>query len=384
MDDNLDEYKEFLLNEIRRFYKENNRLPKVRDMYGYKGYPSKEQYKKHFGGLLNAIQLCGFELDNLTVKLSNRKPLDKEVVTETLKNIVDKFVSENNRFPSQREIYETGELTQFSVEKFYKSVDEMFKAIGYSDYKEIILKKKESRLIREYLEMKDFFGHYPNSREIAKFNDKFPEKGFYSTGIYLETFGTLSEFQKHINIIPTKYGKSITTEELITNLKLLRSSLECPIMRKDIEDCPYLPSPNVCFQKLDVKNIDEMNMLLFNEKSSKIKYTKKGTMCFSSYEVTIARTLEEYNYIFEKDVLYNKFGIDIPRLTTDFVIYDKQNNPVFIEIFGIVGKDEYDKKTQQKIDLCKNANIKLIELYPEDFYNMSHKKWNDYIQNKIS
>ena len=49
----------------------------------------------------------------------------------------------------------------------------------------------------------------------------------------------------------------------------------------------------------------------------------------------------------------------------DWIINHK-NIIYYVEMFGIVGSDKYDKNTENKIKTCQNNNLNFIALYPDD------------------
>lgn len=53
--------KEYLLNEIKRFVLENNRVPEYRDLLPINGYPTAATYIDNFGSFNNALIECGFK-----------------------------------------------------------------------------------------------------------------------------------------------------------------------------------------------------------------------------------------------------------------------------------------------------------------------------------
>ena len=67
------------------------------------------------------------------------------------------------------------------------------------------------------------------------------------------------------------------------------------------------------------------------------------------------------------------------RHSVDFVIH-KNNNYYFIEVFGLDGIPKYDEKTAWKIQLCKDNNIPLLELYPKDISMSQFDELSDTIR----
>lgn len=54
-------YKNFLINEIKRFYDEYGVVPKYKDMKVYNGYPSIKEFTNEFGSWNNAVEAAGFK-----------------------------------------------------------------------------------------------------------------------------------------------------------------------------------------------------------------------------------------------------------------------------------------------------------------------------------
>lgn len=77
--------KEFLINELRRFERENDRLPMLEDMKKSNGYPSKKQYNKGFKSWEKAlraafpIKKCVYLIGNNKCYLIDEKSKYKEV-----------------------------------------------------------------------------------------------------------------------------------------------------------------------------------------------------------------------------------------------------------------------------------------------------------------
>lgn len=69
-------YEQFLLNELKRFYLENNKIPCARDMGN--SYPSVQAYQNHFGSWNNAIKAAGFRPRRTRVEKIVARPIRKE------------------------------------------------------------------------------------------------------------------------------------------------------------------------------------------------------------------------------------------------------------------------------------------------------------------
>jgi len=88
---------------------------------------------------------------------------------------------------------------------------------------------------------------------------------------------------------------------------------------------------------------------------------RDGHVCFSLGEKTIDDFLLAHQIVHNRDPGYPGSGY-----RADFAV-----NEVLIEYFGLQGDSDYDKKTEEKIKMCKSHNIELISIYPSDLANTS-------------
>lgn len=89
-----------------------------------------------------------------------------------------------------------------------------------------------------------------------------------------------------------------------------------------------------------------------------------GTFVRSSYERIFCDKLNENGIAYEYD---SKLPFHDNYLT-DFKV-----NDVYIEIWGIVGRESYEQRRRVKQKLYKKNNLKLINVFPEDFKNIDNK-----------
>ena len=82
-------------------------------------------------------------------------------------------------------------------------------------------------------------------------------------------------------------------------------------------------------------------------------------------------------------LLTNIYLVECKKYKFDFTV-KINNKKYFIEIFGITGNKKYNNKTSEKIKLCKDNNLPLIEMYPEDFRDKNIKDLYDYLMDYIN
>lgn len=89
-----------------------------------------------------------------------------------------------------------------------------------------------------------------------------------------------------------------------------------------------------------------------------------GTLVRSSYEKIFSDKLNENNIEYEYDcnLPFHRYYL------TDFKVKD-----VYIEIWGIVGRESYNERRRVKQALYKENDLKLINIFPEDFKDIDNK-----------
>ncbi len=91
---------------------------------------------------------------------------------------------------------------------------------------------------------------------------------------------------------------------------------------------------------------------------------KDGDVCYSLGEKTIDDLLYSLKIKHKKECYYPE-----SNYRSDFLV-----NDVHIEYFGLAGNKEYDKKTKEKIKLCKMHGLKLLAIYPKDLLSYNKLK----------
>lgn len=98
--------------------------------------------------------------------------------------------------------------------------------------------------------------------------------------------------------------------------------------------------------------------------------SKSGNECNSLDEMYIDNWMFEHNLYADKEPvypphpIYNKHG----RRRADWKV-----NEYYVEYFGLKGKENYDKKTEEKLRLADSLNLKLIAIFPSDLNSLSEK-----------
>lgn len=169
----------------------------------------------------------------------------------------------------------------------------------------------------------------------------------------------------------TRPGRGITEDELIKKLKWLASELGRVPVQNDLYLCKTMPSVNKYINFFwSYKNV----LFKAGLSDKRVYKTKNGIMCRSTFELKLAQVLESYNIPYKNEVLYRDIISNFKKkYRFDFeIVLLKQK--LYIEVFGIIGNSKYEKRKQEKIQICKTNNIPLIQLFQEDIYSKSNNQ----------
>ena len=104
--------------------------------------------------------------------------------------------------------------------------------------------------------------------------------------------------------------------------------------------------------------------------NAKIYKASDNTICLSYAELIITEYLINHNLSYQKELYYKDFINDKRCRTKRF---DWKVKDYFIEYFGMMNREDYRMSAEDKIKICQENNIKLIELYPKDLPHLDRK-----------
>ncbi|WP_139785602.1 homing endonuclease associated repeat-containing protein [Cytobacillus gottheilii] len=350
-----------LIKVLQEYYIKYDKVPSVDEINNDSNLPSQSPFISKFGSYKNALKAAGlYELK----KDNKRKHGDysDEALLEKLRI----FISSKERIPYNNEV-RIGMSPSLSVyERRFGSYYNALKMIGYDIgiQKQADTDRKRKSMLEKYKELAASLQRTPTSRDIAKAK----KDGFgYSVKAYTDNFGSINELQLLSQVNPTVLRK-IDKDKMLKDLVRMSEELgRSPLMVE-------LPKFSNVFKASTYLNyFGSWNNALIEAGLSTNKrqyYSKNGDACLSYYELIIANYLYDKKFNYRKEVRYSDY-IDTKRnYRFDFMVESKGEN-IFIEIFGIVGKDDYYIKTEDKINLCRQSNIHLVEIYPTDFKSHS-------------
>jgi len=92
--------------------------------------------------------------------------------------------------------------------------------------------------------------------------------------------------------------------------------------------------------------------------------SKNNDLCLSQPELIITNLFIDNSLGYKKEVYYSAFTNDVRcgYKRCDWFLA----NDIIVEYFGLQRKEFYQKRTEEKQRICKDNNLTLLELYPED------------------
>jgi hypothetical protein len=370
-----------LINHLKDFYKKFG-IPTTRILKFNKDMPSDYLYRERFGSFQNALIEAGICIPESREWLYNRKSIDDDTIINVVTKYINNNFTEKDQLPSLKDLYVLCKVPSYSVLKnrFYNTENFYNKlSINYYEHNK---KAFELDMINKYMSLKNILGYVPDSRDVDRASK---QDLCYGMKTYSEHFGSLIEFQKMLGYEPTaNIGLLTTKEDALKELKELGISIGRLPTQKDVNECEWLPSAtyyahhfNSYGNALILAGFDE------NWYNRKVMITPKGNLAFSSYEYDFTVMLENNNFIFKKEDYYkNYINGFLKRLQFDHVIFFN-NDIYFIEIFGIMEYKWYRDKTVRKIKLCEDNDLKLIDLYKEDFKKKNEKQLYEMLMERI-
>ena len=366
-----------IIELVQKFYKKNRKIV-IRDLRHKNGLPSVTQVIDLFGSFQNCIKEAGIPTDDRE-NLFKRECLSDEEMLSSYKKFVEEHLKTHIYLPTNDEVDACSyvQSTGTYVNRF-GSFENINKLIGY-DQKEFNNSALEKDMIFKYKRACQDNGHVLSSREITKLS-KENKDYIYSTEAYINHFGSLHDLQELCGFDKTIPGKGASKEELIEKLQWLGNIIGRKPVQGDLKLYRNVPSVN-CYCDNFGSFREALKEAGYDGK--RILKTKNGTLCRSTFELKLAQIFESYGIEYENEILYR---LVIPtfkkKYRFDFSILIN-GNKYYIEMFGIEGNELYEKRKQEKIDVCNKHSVPLIQLYQSDIYAKTNEEIYNYIMNYI-
>lgn len=372
--------KQEVIRMVRDYYNKHGKIV-IRDLKNKNGLPSVGPMIKLFGTFENLLREANIDIPEDKAYNFGRVCLSDTELLKLLNDFTKKHLKSHIFLPTYDDIENCSALPSCSTyTSRFKSIESAFHLIGY-DIQEFNNSALEKDMISKYNAACRRYGCVLNSRQITKLS-KMNKSEIYATETYANHFGSISNLQKMCGYDPTTLGKIITKEESIEALRKIANELDRSPFVTDLPLVSY--APNAGYYRKMFGSWNKALKAAGLSPANKIRTTSKGTLCLSSFEYKIACVLESYNIPFEKEVSYKSVISNFEKgYRFDFVI---ESNGVryYVEIFGIMGSEDYQIKTNEKISLCQANNIPLISLYQKDIYGKTNQEIYDLLTEKIA
>lgn len=367
--------KDQLLSYLLEYYRKYSKVPTSRMMSGA-GYPSIKAYIKHFGSFKNALIESGlYELRE------DKHQFAEEYTDEELLEHLKKYMEGKERIPTYEVMKKDLRPSISTYDRRFNGAYNAFKLIGYDVEQQRLddLVKLENDMIDKYKRLKDILGRVPSSRDIERYSREF-QYG-YSMSTYEFHFGSLYELQRLCGFTPTVVGRNKSKEDMLDDLVRLSDKLGKTPSKLDLKYFDDVASENKYAYIFGSWNEAILEAGL--KPNNDVYYSNNGETCLSYYELLFTNMLEEYNIEFKKEEHYRGYIATDKRYRFDYVI-EIDNHKYFVEIFGITCSERYDKRTEEKIRLCRENDLNLIEIYPDDFTSYKLDVVHSMLMSKIS
>jgi hypothetical protein len=354
------------LLDILEKYNQDVGFPTQRKFKSRNNLPSYSLYVERFGSFKNALLIANINIPKDRERFFNRESLSDEDMLNLLKYYTDKKLEHNIYLLTLDEIDNIKNIPSASAYVLrFGGIIEAYLKIGI-DCKEFNNEALEKDMIKKYKKLYNILGKTPHSRDIEEYSRQ--RMGFYSMSTYEHHFGGIYQLQIYCNFLPTIIGRHKTKQEMIDDLQELYEQLGRIPTQKDVNVCEWISSTG--------KYTDEFGSLtnaLFQAgiqgkyEDKRYSITPQGNFCRSSYEYDFCVMLENNNFDFSQEEYYKNYITNYEKRSRfDFTI--RYNNEIyFIEIFGMMECGWYRDKTDYKIKICNDNQLKLIDLYKKDF-----------------
>ena len=159
--------KEYLINELKRFYDTHGRIPKSRELSNKNGYPNWISYRSYFGSLRNALKEAGLSLDTFRIR-------PKRYSNVTLIKLLLKFKKEFGRYPLFSDLNKRGNVIEYPHVRTYEfrfgSLNNAIIIAKEVEYDDEHRTASIKTLAKEVIETNEFFklGKFNLNKETVK------------------------------------------------------------------------------------------------------------------------------------------------------------------------------------------------------------------------
>jgi len=287
---------------------------------------------------------------------------------------------------NKKEIMHKAYKLKLKREIYFWSIDELSIIINYYEnipIKQImtLLPNKSYYAIISKANELNLLNRKPwTSEEIIYFKEIYPKNNIYNlmkifnnrTRSSIESMARLLKLHKKDNYKEISIENK--KEELLEQLKIFATELGRTPMQIDFCNNKNVPGAITYNRYFDsYSNACKLAGLKINLSkfgNNEIYYSNNNDICYSIGEQIITNYFIKYKIPYIKELLYRDLINDkkcgLKRV--DWVIFDN----IIVEFFGMYGRDDYNIGVQEKINICKDNNVKLIDIYFKNLNNLDN------------
>lgn len=274
------------------------------------------------------------------------------------------IVSKANTIKIKRTEFKNSKLWEQDEVELLKKLYPKTKNIEIAKILNRSVGKISSKASKLKLKKRDYFINKNDYEKIKNLsNEGVPLKiAISQVGTEFSFSGILKKLNKDSTYIKRKSWENESDTTILSLLKKVSDILGYAPM---VSDLVYLGLPNgAVFVKRFNSYSNACKTIGYNKSNlyGTICFSKNNDKCLSLKEKIITDFLIDNNIGYEKEFLYSKIINVSTNERCDWKLFDD----TFVEYFGISGKKEYDKRSEKKINLCKENKIELIKIYPKD------------------
>lgn len=375
------------LLQILRDYNDNVGFPTQRKFLARNGLPSSVTYFNRFGSFSKAIELAGIEIPEERKKDFGRVKLSDDELLSDLKKFVEEILEVQLFLPTSEQIWDCPYI-QSNTTYFdrFGTLENAFRLIGYNK-DEFNNKRLEEDMLKKYKELYDILGRVPSSKDLNKYS--LNNSYYYSASSYVSHFGSISNTKilcgfrcKPPKFLQARRELIKSEDEMLQDLRELYVELGRLPVQSDVDKKTNITATSRYISVFG--SISNAFKLAGLKPNSRVYITNKGNKCLSSLEYKFTKILENYNIPFQKEVYYSSVIPNFDRQYRFDYVIELNGNKYYIEIFGIIGNEKYEKRKNKKIQLCKDNNIPLLTFEYNDFWSNTNEKLYELLFEKIS
>lgn len=379
----LQKYTNEELLRILKEYVDQNGLPRSKDFQAKYGLPTNELFRERFGSWYNALNLAGVDIPKDKEKYFQNDRLSDEKILSDLRNVTEKHLKTNLYLLKTCDFIKYPDIQCYSVYvRRFGGLKESYAKIGY-DYDAFNKVRMEDDMIIKMQELALVLGHTPTNDDLNN-NSSRKNPYYYCAKAYIDHFGSIYNAQIISGLEPVQAAitRNMSEDDFIKLLIEFYERTGRYPSQNDVNAVgSNMPSYTAYSNKFGSWEVAIRKAFGKDIKRISQKWTTpKGNICRSMLEYSFACMLEKYNIDYLIDEIYYKDYINSCNRDYRFDFLIKHYGiPIFIEIFGFENFDKYNEVKAEKIKLCEDNGLLLIDLYQKDIY----KKTQSYLYEKF-